>query len=108
MEYGFKGGDEVNLINKGVNYGWLVIIYGIDYSGEVISDKIYKEGMVQLWLYWDFFIVLSGMVFYIGDMFLEWEGDLLVGLLKFIYLRWVEVNNGQFVDQYEYLCDNGE
>ncbi|HAI73749.1 MAG TPA: PQQ-dependent sugar dehydrogenase [Alteromonas australica] len=108
MEHGPKGGDEVNLINKGANYGWPVITYGIDYSGEVISDKTHKEGMAQPWLYWDPSIAPSGMAFYTGDMFPEWEGDLLVGSLKFTHLRRVEVNNGQPADQHEYLRDNGE
>lgn len=45
MEYGLKGGDEINIFECGVNYGWFVIIYGVDYSGDIISDKIYMDGM---------------------------------------------------------------
>ena len=60
MEHGPKGGDEVNLLSKGANYGWPVITYGIDYSGDIISDKTHMDGMEQPVLYWDPSIAPSG------------------------------------------------
>ncbi|MDO6568952.1 PQQ-dependent sugar dehydrogenase [Alteromonas sp. 1_MG-2023] len=106
MEHGPKGGDEVNLLSKGANYGWPVITYGIDYSGAVISDKTHSEGMEQPVLYWDPSIAPSGMTFYQGDMFPQWNGDLLVGSLKFTHLRHIEMDGDKPGEQHEYLRDN--
>ena len=105
MEHGPKGGDEINVLEKGSNYGWPVITYGIDYSGEIISDKTAQEGMEQPWLYWDPSIAPSGMAFYTGTAFKDWEGDLLVGSLKFTHLRRIEIDNGKPGKQHEYLRD---
>ena len=107
MEHGPKGGDEINLIKNGANYGWPEITYGIDYSGEIISDKTHMDGMEQPWLYWDPSIAPSGLVFYSGEMFKEWQGDILVGSLKFTHLRRIDVVDGKPAEQYEYLRDNG-
>ena len=105
MEHGPKGGDEINEIKAGANYGWPVITYGIDYSGEIISDKTHMEGMEQPWLYWDPSIAPSGLTFYTGDMFKEWQGDILVGSLKFTHLRRVSVEDGKPAEQFEYVRD---
>lgn len=72
VEYGFKGGDELNLIVFGKNYGWLVIFYGIYYFGVKVGEGISKLGMVQLEYFWDLFMVLLGLMIYEGDMFFEW------------------------------------
>lgn len=106
MEHGPKGGDEINIIASGANYGWPVITYGIDYSGEIISDKTHMEGMEQPWVYWDPSIAPSGLTFYNGDMFKEWNGDVLVGSLKFTHLRRIDVKGGKPAEQFEYLRDN--
>ncbi|BFT29010.1 PQQ-dependent sugar dehydrogenase [Alteromonas sp. D210916BOD_24] len=106
MEHGPKGGDEINQIKSGANYGWPVITYGVDYSGEIISDKTHMDGMQQPWLYWDPSIAPSGLTFYTGDMFKAWQGDVLVGSLKFTHLRRIDVENGKPGEQYEYLRDN--
>lgn len=108
MEHGPKGGDEVNLLEKGANYGWPEITYGIDYDGDIISDKTHREGMKQPVLYWDPSIAPSGMVFYEGEPFADWNGDLLVGALKFTHLRRIEMEDGQPGEQYEYLKDRNE
>ncbi|MBU3023990.1 PQQ-dependent sugar dehydrogenase [Aestuariibacter sp. A3R04] len=108
MEHGPKGGDEVNLIKKGKNYGWPVITYGIDYSGDIISDKTEMPGMEQPVLYWDPSIAPSGMVFYQGDKFPDWRGDLLVGSLKFTHLRRIGMNEGKPGQQEVYLQDRKE
>ncbi|MCY3973027.1 MAG: PQQ-dependent sugar dehydrogenase [Candidatus Dadabacteria bacterium] len=82
-EHGAWGGDEVNLIRRGANYGWPVISYGRHYSGGKIGVGTAASGMEQPEHYWDPSIAPSGMAFYSGDMFPEWEGDLLVGSLAF-------------------------
>jgi glucose/arabinose dehydrogenase len=106
MEHGPKGGDEVNLLSKGANYGWPIITYGIDYSGDIISDKTHMDGMEQPVLYWDPSIAPSGMTFYQGDLFPQWNGDLLVGSLKFTHLRRIEMDGGKPGEQHEYVRDN--
>ncbi|WP_415391820.1 PQQ-dependent sugar dehydrogenase [Paracoccus sp. SJTW-4] len=83
VEHGPKGGDELNRPEVGRNYGWPVITYGLDYSGAPINEGITaKEGMEQPVYYWDPVIAPSGMVFYAGEMFPEWEGDILIGNLQ--------------------------
>ena len=108
MEHGPKGGDEVNLIKKGANYGWPEITYGIDYSGDIISDRTEMDGMEQPVIYWDPSIAPSGMAFYTGSVFKDWQGDLLVGALKFKHLRRIEMDNGKPGEQFEYLKDREE
>ncbi len=85
-EHGARGGDEVNLIEKGINYGWPVISYGTHYSGAQIGEGTEKEGMAQPETYWDPSIAPSGMVFLQGSAFPDWEGDALVGSLKFDFI----------------------
>lgn len=88
-EHGPKGGDELNLVEKGHNYGWPVITYGINYNNTPITDKREAEGMDQPVLQWTPSIAVCGIDFYRGDKFPHWEGDLLVTSLahqKFIRL----------------------
>jgi glucose/arabinose dehydrogenase len=86
-ENGPQGGDEINIIRRGRNYGWPVISYGRAYSGELngssgpISDKPVAEGFEQPWLFWSPAIGLSGMMFYTGDRFPDWKRSLFVGAL---------------------------
>jgi aldose sugar dehydrogenase len=81
-EHGPRGGDEVNVVRPGVNYGWPVITYGADYlTGLPIGEGTHKEGMAQPIYYWVPSIAPSGMVFYQGEAFPGWQGDLLVGAL---------------------------
>ncbi len=80
-EHGARGGDEVNLIAPGLNYGWPVISYGVHYSGAPIGLGTREEGMEQPVYYWDPSIAPSGMSFYTGEAFPEWQGDLFVGAL---------------------------
>ena len=81
MEHGPKGGDELNHIRAGRNYGWPAITYGVDYSGAVISPFTEAEGMEQPLQYWVPSIGPSGLAIYRGDLFPEWQGDLLLGSL---------------------------
>jgi aldose sugar dehydrogenase len=86
-EHGPRGGDQLNIIEAGLNYGWPVISHGIDYSGTVIGQGIRKkEGMEQPLHYWTPSIAPSGMAFHQGDAFPDWEGDLLVGALAHRHL----------------------
>ena len=85
-EHGAQGGDEVNRVEKGTNYGWPVISYGVNYDGSKIGEGQAKEGMAQPVHYWDPSIAPSGMAFVNGGMFPDWQGDALVGSLKFHYI----------------------
>jgi glucose/arabinose dehydrogenase len=82
-EHGPQGGDEVNILRKGVNYGWPVITYGVNYGiGTKIGEGTAKPGMAQPLHYWVPSIAPSGMAFYTGDKFPGWRGDLFVGALR--------------------------
>ena len=81
IELGPRGGDEVNIIGKGKNYGWPVIGYGIDYNGAKIHESTAKAGMEQPIKYWVPSIAPSGMAFYTGRLFPKWDGSLFTGAL---------------------------
>ena len=83
VEHGAQGGDEVNRIRKGANYGWPVISYGTHYTGAKIGEGTAKPGMEQPEHYWDPSIAPSGMMIYSGKLFPAWRGDIFVGSLKF-------------------------
>src|SRR5262249_21728684 len=78
-----RGGDEINLIKPGRNYGWPVISYGMNYDGTKIGIGTSKDGMEQPVYYWDPSIAPSGLAFYNGDLFPSWKGSLFNGALKF-------------------------
>lgn len=83
VEHGPRGGDELNLIEKGANYGWPIVSYGINYSGRVVgSGEARGAGFAPPRYYWDPVIAPGGMVFYRGDMFSEWSGNVLIGSLN--------------------------
>lgn len=82
-EHGAKGGDEINRIKKGANYGWPVIAYGRHYTGLSIGEGTEKPGMEQPDLYWDPSIAPSGLMIYSGKLWPDWKGDLFTGSLKF-------------------------
>ena len=85
-EHGPRGGDEVNLIRAGKNYGWPEITYGINYSGSKITDETSRDGMEQPVTYWVPSIAPCGMAFVENSKYQGWDGDLIVGSLKFSYL----------------------
>lgn len=96
-EHGPRGGDEINIVEKGANYGWPVITYGINYSGTSITDETEKEGMKQPIHYWDPSIAPSGMAFITSDKYPGWKGDLLVGSLAFQYMERVVLDGKKVV-----------
>lgn len=104
-EHGPQGGDEINIIRAGTNYGWPEITYGIDYDGSIISEKTHKEGMAQPLHYWDPSIAPSGMAFYTGNRFPEWQGDLFVGALAMEKLVRVRLDDGDVVREEDLLTD---
>lgn len=83
IEHGARGGDELNIIEAGKDYGWPTITYGLEYSGRQIGEGLTaKEGMEQPTYYWDPVIGPSGMVFYQGDLFPAWKDSLFIGALR--------------------------
>ncbi len=102
-EHGPKGGDEINIVKKGANYGWPVISYGVNYSGTKFTDKTAQEGMEQPIHYWDPSIAPSGMAFITSDNYPEWKGDLLVGSLKFNYMDKVVLKDEQVIKEERFL-----
>ena len=105
IEHGPRGGDELNLIGKGKNYGWPVIGYGIDYSGAKIHDATAKDGMEQPLKYWVPSIAPSGMAFYTGKLFPKWNGSLFTGALRGAMLVRLTLN-GNAVTSEERLLEN--
>ncbi len=106
-EHGPRGGDEINPIKKGINYGWPVITYGINYSGTTITDKTKKEGMEQPIYYWTPSIAPSGMDFITSDVYPDWKNHLLVGSLKFQYLELLKFNNRTVIERKKLLDGMG-
>ena len=98
-EHGPQGGDELNIIKKGANYGWPIITYGIDYNGSKVSDLTEKEGMEQPITYWTPSIAVSAITFTGGKIFPKWENNLLVGALKFEELRRLVIVGDQVKEQ---------
>ena len=94
-EHGPRGGDEINIIQKGKNYGWPIISYGINYSGTSFTDITEKEGMEQPLFYWVPSIAPSGMAFVNSDQYPNWKNNLMVGSLKFQYLERLVLENNQ-------------
>lgn len=94
VEHGARGGDEVNRVAAGGNYGWPVIAYGRHYSGGRIGVGTDAPGMEQPLHYWDPSIAPSGLAVYDGAMFPEWQGDLLVGALAFDLISRVDPDTG--------------
>ena len=102
-EHGPRGGDEVNIIEAGKNYGWPVISYGINYNGTTLTEDTAMVGMEQPITYWDPSIAPSGMVFVTGDKYPHWKGHLLVGSLKFNYVELVKLNGDEVVSREKVL-----
>jgi len=98
VEHGARGGDEVNRVRKGANYGWPVISYGRHYSGLKIGEGQVKAGMEQPQFYWDPSIAPSGLAIYSGKANAAWAGDFLVGSLKFDMISRLKQKGGKMVE----------
>ncbi len=104
-EHGPRGGDEINVIKPGLNYGWPVISYGINYDGTIFTNLTEKKGMEQPLHYWVPSIAACGMDFVTGDRYPQWENHLLVGSLKYEYLTMCEIEDGKVISE-EMLLKN--
>lgn len=103
-EHGPRGGDEINIVEKGANYGWPMVTYGINYSGTPITEQTEMEGVTGPIHYWVPSIAPSGMAFVTSDRYPAWKGSLLVGSLSFQYLERLELE-GKRVTYREKLMD---
>jgi aldose sugar dehydrogenase len=103
LEHGPRGGDEVNLIQPGRNYGWPVITYGINYNGQIITEATAKDGMEQPLHQWTPSIATSGLAFYTGDAFPQWKGSLFAGGLVGQYLSRLTFDGHRFVGEEKLL-----
>lgn len=108
VEHGPKGGDELNLIEPGVNYGWPVITWGRSYAGFKIGEGTHKEGMAQPVHYWAPSISPSGLMIYDGDRFPAWQGSFFTGALSSRLLARLEVKQGETVVEERLLSDWGK
>lgn len=106
-EHGPRGGDELNIVKKGANYGWPVITYGINYSGTPITDKTSMPNMEQPIHFWVPSIAPSGMAYVTSDKYPSWKGNLLVGSLSFQYLERLELEGTKVVYREKLLADIG-
>ena len=103
VEHGPRGGDELNIVEKGKNYGWPVITYGINYDGTSITDKTSQEGLEQPVTYWVPSIAPCGMTQVKGDKYEGWKNNFLVGALAHQHIARVVVDNGKYVSQEKLL-----
>ena len=105
-EFGPRGGDELNRIEAGKNYGWPVITYGIEYKGDTIGTGIQqKEGMEQPVYYWDPSVSPSGMTFYSGSAIPEWKNNLFIGTLSGSHIVRLVIENNKVVGEERLLED---
>lgn len=108
-EFGPRGGDEVNIIKAGKNYGWPVITYGIEYGGDKIGEAIQqKAGMEQPVYYWDPVLSPSGMVFYSGNAIPEWKNNLFICGLSSQHIARLVITNNKVVGEERLLTDKNE
>ncbi|GAB3666679.1 PQQ-dependent sugar dehydrogenase [Echinicola sediminis] len=103
-EHGPQGGDEINVVKKGANFGWPLISYGINYDNSILTEETSKPGMEQPLYYWVPSIAPSGFAVVPGEVYPEWNGNILVGSLKFQYLEMLSLN-GKKVTKREKLLD---
>ncbi|WP_294216053.1 PQQ-dependent sugar dehydrogenase [uncultured Chryseobacterium sp.] len=108
-EHGPRGGDEINRVQGGANYGWPTITYGIEYSGAVIGDGIQqKQGMEQPVYYWDPVISPSGMTFYRGNAMPEWQNNLFIASLSGMHIARLVIENNRVVGEERLLTGENQ
>ena len=104
-EHGPRGGDEINLVKPGVNYGWPTITYGIEYAGPKVGEGIQqKEGLEQPVYYWDPVVSPSGMTFYKGDRIPEWKNNLFIGALSGMHIVRLVIKDNKVVGEERLLA----
>jgi glucose/arabinose dehydrogenase len=108
LEHGARGGDEINILEAGTNYGWPEITYGINYDGTIITEDREREGLAQPIWYWNPSIAPSGMMFYTGDSFPHWQGDLFVSALAGSKIERLEVDGDRVISVEPLLEDLGQ
>ena len=109
VEHGARGGDELNQPEKGKNYGWPTITYGVEYSGKPIGEGLTaKDGLEQPVYYWDPVIGPSGMAFYDAGLFPAWKDSVFVGSLAQKHLTRLVMKNGKVVGEERLLVDQNE
>lgn len=109
IEHGTNGGDELNLVEAGKNYGWPLVAFGLEYSGAAIPGAVTsRPGYVDPVYYWDPVIAPSGAVFYTGDVFPAWRGSLFIGGLKDKRLVRLVLEQGRVVGEEHLLKDRGQ
>lgn len=106
-EHGPKGGDEINIIKKGANYGWATVTYGINYNGTILSAESEKPGIEKPIHYWIPSIAPSGMAFVTSDKYPDWKGSLVVGSLSFQYLELLKLDKNKIVARRKIAPDVG-
>ncbi|MDJ1500124.1 PQQ-dependent sugar dehydrogenase [Xanthocytophaga agilis] len=108
-EFGPRGGDEVNRVEAGKNYGWPTITYGIEYSGSKIGDAIQqKEGLEQPVYYWDPVVSPSGITFYSGTAIPEWKNNLFISALSGMHIVRLVIENNKVVGEERLLADQNQ
>ena len=105
-DHGPRGGDELNIVEKGKNYGWPLVAHGIDYPGPPIG-VMHMDGMVDPIYYWDPVIAPSGLAFYTGNLFPQWKNSLFVGGLRGALLDRLEIKNDKVVAEEPLLTELG-
>lgn len=109
VEHGPRGGDELNLIKAGANYGWPAITYGLEYSGQPIEDAIQQQdGMEQPVYYWDPVVSPSGMSFYNSNRIAEWQNNLFIGALSGKHIVRLLLENNRVVGEERLLQSEGQ
>ena len=103
QDHGPKGGDEINLIKKGANYGWPIITHGRAYSGLKIGEGTHKKGMEQAIKYWTPSIAPCGLLIYSGEKFIQWKGDFFSGALALTHLNKLKIKNNTVTNEQRLL-----
>jgi glucose/arabinose dehydrogenase len=108
-EHGPRGGDEINRIKPGANYGWPTITYGIEYSGEKIGAGIQQQdGLEQPVYYWDPVVSPSGMTFYTGNRVPEWQNNLFIGALSGMHIVRLAIKDNKVIGEERLLASEGQ
>jgi glucose/arabinose dehydrogenase len=108
-EHGPRGGDEINRLIPGANFGWPIITYGIEYSGEKVGEGIQKkEGMEQPVYYWDPVVSPSGMTFYSGNRVVEWENNLFIGSLSGMHIVRLAIVDNRVIGEERLLVQENQ